>query len=398
MMLRNAVRQTLVVPLTVAMVGLYVFNYLDRGQPWRGDLTWSLDWSGSIFLLTAPVLAAAAAVAGGRSGNPARALLNGAHLHPLRSLSFELGVIGGPLALMHLTFLLLYATSTTDRAHGALGAIVAAGCFQVVCMGFYLVLGFAVGRAVGAVLGPIAAIALVLALRTGGLMSGTTFDFLDAGSAVSPLVEFQMSGPWVLQSGLVVAALTAGAISAICLSRTLADRRFVSTGLLVVLALLMTLPRLIPAPERLHYTSERAEVTCQEAVVLVCVRRPHERLLQQTVDAMTTLIANARANGIQSSLPEVFTEGLPSDRAGSFHGGRFELPLDAYRTGEVPTSELAASVAQPWWCAELYAEVPPPTSFFDQIDMVSAALSAPVAPARRAELRAAVRSLDECGR
>lgn len=394
-MIRFALRETLAVPIALAVLGFELFNYLDRGRPWRGDLVWSLDWAGAVFILMSGVVTAGAAFAGARSGDEARVTVAGVADHPLRGLLFQILALFIPAALVHVVFVGLYVGAVPDRADGFASQIGMATSHQLLVLVFYLVLGFGVGRSAGIIFGPILSVGVALTVGGGLLIAGGTVNPLNTGRATSPLVEFGLSRTWVAESTLVLVILTGAVVFALRAARP-PDRRPVVGTTLGVIALLAVAPAILPGGPRLTPASARSGFACEQTTVVVCVRRPHERLLDSTTRAVQNAMAKADQNGIRKAFPMVFHEVLPSQGVGSRGEGRFSIPLKAYSSDAVSPTELASSLALPMWCSSLYGSEPPGMDFFDDVDLVARGLTQRMSSSVRAPLAAAVQRLAQC--
>ncbi len=138
----------------VVVIIAEVVNFFNRGMPWRGELVWAVDWSGTGLILVGPIVAGAAAVDAGRLARTESSFLVDPIRGELRPFLLPWLAAILPALSVHLLGVVAYIlVGTQPNAEIPAGRIALALLVQFMGIIFYGSLGSAIGKRFGSVAG-----------------------------------------------------------------------------------------------------------------------------------------------------------------------------------------------------------------------------------------------------
>lgn len=390
----------------VVLAVLELYNIVDRGMPWRGELVWTIDWSGTVLVLVGPILAGAAAIDAGRFAHTGTGYLTAAPRAARRVYLLSWAAAAVPAMAVHVAAVVaaLVLSSPDSQLSAAPSAVVVLS--QLCGIAFYAALGSACGRFAGSVVGgPVAVILCILLFWQFGT-STTKFSVLMFGRATSSLLGLQYNSVYsLIQVGfLAVAALALIAVPVRVVSGRRRPPRAAAgiLGIVVIGALLFAPMIKIERFERVSV----APTSCSGSQPVVCMYPDHERFLPSAEQSLARLYKGAAALGVTDLLASHVKERVPGEGPARDGQGRFQIPVDSFRSGELTPFELANDLVVPYHCPELYGDRPPSFQFGENLRRASGTLLAASghrvdappeeAPMSTAELRSVLTGFKSC--
>ncbi|MFI7335818.1 hypothetical protein [Micromonospora aurantiaca (nom. illeg.)] len=383
----------------VAIAAVEVFNLLRQGQPWRGDITWALDWAGVAFILFGPVIAGVAAIDAGRLARPATSYLVDTGRSPLRPFLLPWLATVVPAACVHLgvaaAYLILGASPNAPIPWPAVGGALLTHLLGI-C--FYAALGSAIGRLAGPVLGGAAAAVGSVAVFYLYGISSERLAPLQFGRATATLIGLHFSPTFLLLQGLTLAV---AAVLLLCLPTRLSAGRRQPTrrGALALAVVIVGLTTMTQTAHVTRFAPVAVSPTvCGGTTPQVCVYPEHTRFMPAMLDDTAAITATAKTAAVADLLPRSYTERLPHAAPNTNGEGRIAIPVDAYSGDAVPRPDLTREMIFPYHCRQLYGDIPPPMSFADDLQFAVDTLSRTTTPSRSdaTRLRAVLTSFRDC--
>lgn len=352
--------------LPLVVFGLGLFALQDRGREWMGEWLWTVDVVGVSLFLTGPIIAAVAAL------DAAVRLRSSAY--PLTATAPRVrrdwfGVwcwltgcaIAGHLASTAVALTMTYADGAAlspalgVHLDGSVGVAPILGIgVQLAGLGFYAAFGMAIGLVLPRALGPVVALAVVVALNL-TLFNGTGgFGFLSFGGATASPAGSAFSIGFLGAQFLILAVLTALLLVAVCAVEATA-RRFTAAGIgALLLSAALGVTTYAVGPERRFVEDPRlvAAMACTSASdgPLVCVNADHLRVLDQVARIVGDTYASAIGRGLpaEALFPQLIEQ--ISDAPAPEPGG-FVLPDRSFRRPlQVSADHLVGTIAIGWHC------------------------------------------------
>jgi hypothetical protein len=357
----HALRTTVCVWVSLLVIGVEIYNLLDRGMPWRGELMWPIEWSGSVLIVIGPIVSGSVAVDTGRQWKDEKLPVLLAAASSRRSVLFGWAATVFPIIIVHLlaitaTLIIASPSSTAALAPGILALI-----SQCLAIASYGAIGALAGRVAGPVVGPVTAVIVsIFAFMAFGRDNGASFAPLDQGSATSPLVGFEFSEKYLSAQVFLLMAAGLGMLALAMMRRS--SRIYPS---LAVLAVLVFLATAVGPQGRIVPDADAAPGECTSGNVEVCLYPEHGRLLPQITQHAESLHAAAIRMDISDQLPTSLVERIPGEgrRPVTDARGRLEFMPDTFSSGTVDPRDVANAFLLPWNCQALFAAEPPPMSF-----------------------------------
>lgn len=360
----------------VVLAVLELYNIIDRGMPWRGELVWTIDWSGTVLVLVGPILAGAAAIDAGRFAHAGTGYLTASTQSARRVYFLSFAAAALPAMVVHVAAVLaaLVLSSPDSQLSAVPSAVVVLS--QLCGIAFYAALGSVCGRFAGSVVGgPVAVILCILLFWQFGT-STAKFSVLMFGRATSSLLGLQYNNVYSLvQVGFL--ALAALALIAIPVRVVSGRRRPPRTAVLALAVAAIGAPLLAPIIkiERFERVSV-APTSCSGSQPVVCMYPDHERFLPSAEQSLARLHKGAATLGVADLLASHVKERVPGEGPARDGQGRIQIPVDSFRSGELTPFELANDLVVPYHCPELYGDRPPSFQFGENLHRASGTLLA----------------------
>jgi hypothetical protein len=396
-----ALRTTVGVWVSLLAIGVEVYNILDRGMPWRGELMWPIEWSGSALIVIGPIVAGSVAVDTGRQWQDDTLPVLLATASARRSVLFSWAATTVPVSLVHLSTVTMTLVIASPTSTAALAPSAVAIISQFLAIAAYGAIGAMMGRIAGSVVGPIAGVILaIFAFLAFGRDNGASFSPLDQGSATSSLVGFEFSEKYVSAQCFFLTVTTLG-----LLALATARRKHRIYPSLAVLAILAFLASTFGPHGRMVRDAEAAPTECAFGNVEVCLYPEHQRLLPQIAQDAESIYVAATRLGISDQLPTSLVERIHGEgrRPDNDPRGRLEFLPDTFSRGTVDPRDVANAFVLPWNCEELFGSEPPPLSFGQNHERLLDALlseagypSSSVATISQSEIRARLSDYGRC--
>lgn len=354
-----------------------IANHFARGRPWRGEWLWGIDWAGTSLIIIGPMVAAVCAIDAGRLAGAGHALHLDSSPRPWR---FGLLIAAAGTAVAGTVHLLaVLATVLANLAANDVPpppAVAVMMLVQSLGLAFFAALGVAVGMFAGAVVGAVAAAGVALQLIWS--TDGGGFDLLALGSATSSLAGYRVDPAYYgLQVGLLGAAVLV--LLTVRSRPTAIDRRRLTRlgllGLVAVGALVVVPPQLAGSGERFVLAADVTPTACVDGDVRVCLYAEHARLAAPISAELTGLYRAAARRGVGDLLPREYREKIPGSGVPERGIGWIPLGPDELEQGRLSTVQLAALMAGPLHCAQLYADRPPSERYWTDLHGVTAYLT-----------------------
>lgn len=347
----------------LVLLALEAFNIVNRGMPWRGELVWTIDWLGTVLILIGPVVAGAAAVDAGRFARAGTEYLTGRAASANRVYMLTWLAAAIPAMVVHLAAAVAIVALSNPRSQISVWPSVFAVIAQLCGIGFYAALGSACGRYAGSVAGgPIAVVAGIVLFWQFGT-SPERFSVLMFGRATSSVLGLQFNVAYsvaqVVCLALISLALVLLPVRVISGIRRPPHIVTVTIGIAVAGAVLVSpyisSDRFVPVAIR--------PTSCTGSAQVICMYPDHDRFLPSVAESVKRVYSGASALGVQDLLPTKIVERTPGEGPANDGVGRFQIPLDSFRTNDVTPEMMAMELVIPHHCPALYGDVAPPIEF-----------------------------------
>ncbi|AEI11141.1 hypothetical protein [Cellulomonas gilvus] len=317
-----------------------------RGAPWRGDLTWLIDFVPIGLLAVGPVVAGAAALDMARFGEGARHV-EGMRFwrSPAAAVTYAYTIVaGGAYVLTIVVGAAVVPPVHVDRF--AWLAVLA----QVLMLALFTAVGTLLGRAVSAVLAGILAAVAVLALvflTSSRVESGVAL--LYAGGSLVPRVGRGFDGGYLAVQALLLAAMvTACLVIRPGIARAGRIRAAEWAVVLTAGSLVVVAGQAGP-DDRLARTNARPTDCAPVAGVTVCMFPEHRRVAGEVRRELGVVLEAARTHGYAALVPARVEEASASYSPGG--PGTAAIRVEAELEGQAPSDEgLVLGLVEPTHC------------------------------------------------
>lgn len=353
-----------------ALLVIEIFNLLNRGMPWRGELVWTVDWAGTVLVLIGPVLAGAAAIDAGRLSQGGSEYLSlrstlASRVHVLTWLAAAI-----PAIVVHLVTVAVILLVSDPASQISPWPSVVAVLVQVCGIAFYAALGTACGRLAGSIAGPPIAVLVGVLLFWQFGTSPRQLSFLMFGRATSSVLGLQYNINYFLIQILCLAVLIIALITLPV--RVIAGVRrppHAVTAALVVTAVASLAIFPSTSAERFVRVAV-APTSCAGETPTVCVHPDHERFLDAAERAAAQIREAGVALGVGDLLPTEIRERTPAAGPAPDAAGRFQIPVESFsfHGPGLTVNDMATQMILPFHCPLLYGDQPPSMKFGEDLN------------------------------
>lgn len=358
-------------------LGLGIYNYFDRGMPWRGEALWSAEWIGAPILIWGPLVAAASAVDGGNLRRTDRQDLMRSIDVRRRLPGLTVAATGLPALFVLVVLAIPYGVAvvwTGDQDYWQFG-------FQLATQAFILTALSAVGLAIGVLAGNRAGPAVALGLGVAILWGSSSgrFSPFDVGASSGSLLGVAVPSKYLALQILLLIACTASMIVIAVWRFEERSRIRIGIALVLLTAGYLTVPAI--GPDR--YESQRATEMPQDCLTAssprICVYAQHGRFLDPLVRQVLPVYAAAQQAGVAHFLPKEVIESLPGETTTTVGSARWLPDPQVFASGQIRQQDVIRQVVLPRWCPALYGTTPPSRDFWSNVSTAERALSTIVA-------------------
>lgn len=363
-------------PLAAVAAAVFeIYNFLRQGQPWRGEVIWAIDWSGTALIVVGPVIAGVAAVDSGRlaGGNASYLVDSGRNTSRAFLMPWLASFI--PVAFAHLLVSVLYIwKAVSPNAPIPVGEIALAIASQMVGFAFYAAIGSVIGRLFGPIVGAVvSAVGCIVTFFILGT-SGEKLSLLQFGRASASLIGFRMSPVFI---GTQVLVLSAAVILLLTVPTLpgIKTRKLTILGALILASMVAALTVVSQTPAERFVSTTAIPSVCGGEQPSICVYPEHTRFMPYLLMQTSAVFQASDALGVRKYLPDHYVERLPSESPSTDGNGRISIPLEAYGRESLTGPEVAREMIFPYHCKALYGDTPPPIDFGDHLELAANALA-----------------------
>ncbi|AEI11112.1 hypothetical protein [Cellulomonas gilvus] len=367
---RYVLRYGLVLWAVLATVGAELAVAAQRGMQWRGDLVWTIDWLPVAFIIVGPVVSGLAAVDTCR-------LAEGAE-HTTRSrlarspstavAATYAGLVGAAHLGVLAAMLIVSAPPVGDPF-----AFLAVGV-QLAILAVFAILGTAIGRFAGPLVG--GATAALTALAAVFVASSPTghIVLLEVGGATIPRVGYRYDGSHL---ALQLLALVLCAVALVA-PRPREGRRIRAVSrrdAALALAAVIALGAIcaVPTSKRLSETDAMPDSCALTEGVETCFYAQHQRVAAEFREKLAPIITATREQGFGELLPARAAEAsrtLLPQAADPSVAPLYVMP--EHLQGVRPTtSEIISGMVSPVHCAQVQQDEPPSEQYWRDLDALT---------------------------